>query len=67
VIDLRKGDARTLEKALTRDRRPHAIQLTLEQRTAEFVFQRRNATADGGLSNAENLGRPAEARMIGDD
>jgi hypothetical protein len=67
VVDFRDGHACALEKALTRDRRPHTVQLTFEQRNAEFVFERPNATANCGLSNAENFGRPAEARVIGDD
>lgn len=67
MVDVSDCDARAFENASTRDRRPHAIQLTFEQRNAEFVFERPNATANSGLSNAEKFVRPTETCVIDDD
>jgi len=66
LIDLPKPHARALKKALTGDRRPNAIRMTLEQRNAEFVLQRLNAPTDRRLPHPETPGRETKARVVCD-
>lgn len=67
MADFSQRGARAVEKTLSGNRWSHAIQLSLEQRHAKFVLERLNATADGGLTDAENSRGAAEARVISDE
>ena len=65
MINLSQRRARPLQEPAPRLRQADPGRVSLEDGYAQFVRQRSNTAADGGLLDTENLRRAAEAQMLG--